>query len=94
MILEYQVNETNVQPDWLKTLYELVDDVNCKSKTYVDESFDKTHGHFSRTRTIEICGSETMVSSIKSRMERYLHFISYNNKSNEISTTIHEDLPF
>lgn len=90
MILEYKVNETHVQAAWLKTLYDLVEELNCKCKTYIDESYNHTYKHFTRTRTIEIQGSDTMLSWLKLRMERYLHFISTFDETDIISTEMHE----
>lgn len=90
MILEYRVNETHVQAAWLKTLYELIDELNCKCKTYIDESYNQTYRHFSRMRIIEVYGSDTMLSWLKLRMERYLHFISAYNKMTNITVEMHE----
>lgn len=90
MILEYKVNEMHVQAAWLKTLYELIEELNCKCKTYVEESYSQTYKHFSRMRIIEVYGSDTMLSWLKLRMERYLHFISSHDKLDEISAEMHE----
>ena len=57
MILEYSVNEAQVQPAWLKTLYDLVEELNCKCRTYIDESYNRSFKQFTRTRTIEVYGS-------------------------------------
>ena len=81
MILEYKVNETHVEAAWLKTLYDLVDELNCKCQTYIEESYNRTMKNYARTRVIEVYGSDTMLSWFKLRMERYTHFISsFNNK--------------
>ena len=40
MILEYKVNEISVQAAWLKTLYDLVEELNCKCQTYIDETYN------------------------------------------------------
>lgn len=90
MILEYKVNETHVQAAWLKTLYELIEELNCKCKTYVEESYNHTYKHFSRMRIIEVYGTDTMLSWLKLRMERYLHFISLHDGMNCISAEMHE----
>lgn len=90
MILEYKVNETHVQAAWLKTLYELIDELNCKCKTYIEESYNHTYKHFSRMRIIEVYGSDTMLSWLKLRMERYLHFISSHDETTAISSEMHE----
>lgn len=92
MILEYRVDETNVQAAWLKTLYDLVEELNCKCKTYIDESYSCAYRHFLRTRIIEIYGSDTMLSWLKLRMERYLHFISAYNESGKISAEMHDGI--
>ncbi len=92
MILEYKVDETNVQAAWLKTLYDLVEELNCKCKTYIDESYSYTYRHFSRTRIIEVYGSDTMLGWLKLRMERYLHFISAYNESGNIRAEMHDSI--
>jgi len=91
MILQFKVDENKVQAAWLQTLYDLVEELNCRCNTYLDETYNRALKQFSRTRIIEIYGSETMVSWLKLRMERYGHFInSFNNKP-EISI-IREDI--
>ena len=90
MILEFRVNEVHVQAAWLKTLYELIDELNCSCKTYIEESYNQTYKNFSRTRIIEIYGSSTMLGWLKLRMERYLHFIDINKKGDEFSAELHE----
>jgi hypothetical protein len=90
MILEYKVNEMHVQAAWLKTLYELIEELNCKCKTYIDESYNYTYRHFSRMRIIEVYGSDTMLSWLKLRMERYLHFISIHDETDAIASEMHE----
>lgn len=91
MILEYSVNESQVQPAWLKTLYDLVEELNCKCQTYIDESYNRSHKQFTRMRTIEVYGSETMLSWFKLRMQRYSHFINAFNDKAEISAHLKEE---
>lgn len=91
MILEYRVNETHVQAAWLKTLYDLIEELDCKCKTYIDETYNQTYKHFSRMRIIEVSGSDTMLSWLKLRMERYLHFISTHDFDDDISTKVREE---
>ncbi len=86
MILEYRVNEMHVQAAWLKTLYDLIEELNCKCKTYVEEGYNQVSRNFSRTRIIEIQGSETMIGWLKLRMERYLHFIDKHENNTIISS--------
>ncbi len=61
MILEYKVNDLHVQAAWLKTLYDLVEELNCKCQTYIDETYNRSNKNFDRMRTIKIYGSETML---------------------------------
>ena len=91
MILEYKVNELNVQAAWLKTLYDLIDELNCKCKTYIEESYNRSLKNFARTRIIEVYGSNTMLSWLKLRMERYIHFVSSLNEQPEIRSSFKED---
>lgn len=91
MILEYRVNEMDVQAAWLKTLYELIEELNCKCKTYIDESYNYTYHQFARTRVIEVSGSSTMLGWLKLRMERYAHFISSHNPGAGISAELHDE---
>ncbi|MDD3237551.1 MAG: hypothetical protein PHV37_05580 [Candidatus Gastranaerophilales bacterium] len=86
MILEYKVNEQEVQAAWLKTLYDIVEELNCKCQTYIDEAYNRVNRNVDRTRIIEVYGSDTMLSWLKLRMERYHHFISNYNEKPEIKT--------
>ena len=75
MIIEFKVNETTVEAAWLKTLYDLIEELNCKCKTFLEETHNKSYKNYQRTRIVEIYGSDTMISWLKLRMERYSHFI-------------------
>ena len=80
MILEFKVDENVVEAAWLKTLYDLIEELNCKCNTYLDETYNKTYKSFVRTRIVEVYGSATMVSWLKLRMERYSHMVhSYSD---------------
>lgn len=84
MALRFMVNESSVESAWLKTLYDLIEELNCKCKTYLDEKYNKHYKTLERIRVIEIYGSETMLSWLKLRMERYLHFVENYNQKPEI----------
>lgn len=84
MIIEYKINESTIEAAWLKTLYELVEELNCRCNTYLQETHSKSFKSYSRTRIIEIYGSATMVSWLKLRMERYIHYISSFNEALEV----------
>lgn len=90
MILQFKVSEQSVEAAWLKTLYDLIEELNCRCNTYVEESFSRVSKDYDRTRIIEVYGSDTMVSWLKLRMERYLHFVDSLNSKPEI-TSILED---
>lgn len=81
MILEFRVDEKFVQAAWLQTLYDLIEELNCKCNTHLEETYNKSFKTFIRTRVVEVYGSPTMVSWLKLRMERYIHLVdSFNNK--------------
>lgn len=90
MILEYKVNDLLVQAAWLKTLYDLVEELNCKCQTYIDESYNRNSKNFDRMRTIKIYGSDTMLGWLKLRMERYTHFIFNFNEQPDIKSSFVE----
>ena len=91
MILKFQIDESTVQAAWLKTLYDLIEELNCKCNTYLEESKVSPYKKFSRKRIVEIYGSNTMVSWLKLRMERYSHFINEFNDKAEIQANMKED---
>lgn len=80
MIIEFRVNESSTEAAWLKTLYEMVEELNCKCNTYLEETHNKSFKNYMRTRIIEVFGSDTMVGWLKLRMERYNYFINAHNK--------------
>jgi hypothetical protein len=91
MILRFQVEENNVQAAWLKTLYDMVEELNCKCNTYLDESKYSPYRSFLRTRIVEVYGSETMISWLKLRMETYTHFVNSLNSKPEIKSINKEE---
>jgi len=84
MIIEFKVNENTVEAAWLKTLYDLIEELNCKCNTYLEETFNKSYRNYQRNRIIEVYGSETMVSWLKLRMERYSHLVDKMSELPEI----------
>jgi len=90
MIIEYKVNETTVEAAWLRTLYDLVEELNCKCNTFLEETHNKSYKNYQRTRIVEIYGSETMVSWLKLRMERYCHFIDKMTDEPEVKIITEE----
>jgi len=80
MIIEFRVNENTTEAAWFSTLYDLVEELNCKCTTYLEETHNKSFKNYIRTRVIEIYGSATMIGWLKLRMERYNHFIHSHNK--------------
>ncbi len=91
MIIEFRVNENTVEAAWLKTLYDLVEELNCKCNTYLEETHNKSYRNYQRTRVVEIYGSETMVSWLKLRMQRYSHFIDRMTDQPEITIISEND---
>lgn len=87
MIIEFKIDENEVEAAWLKTLYELIEELNCKCNTYLEESNSRSFHPISRTRIVEVYGSETMVSWLKLRMERYGHFINAFGKDQDANSS-------
>lgn len=73
MIVEFRLEEQQVQPAYLKTLYDTIEELNCKCNTYLDEIYNKKQRNYSKTRVVEVYGSDTMVSWLLLRMQRYMH---------------------
>lgn len=92
MILEYKIDELSVPTAWVQTLYELVDELNCKCQTFFEENYSTEHKRFCQTRTIKIRGDGTMLNWLKLRMERYSHFIdTLNSRVDAINSYLDED---
>lgn len=80
MIIEFRVNENSTEAAWLKTLYDLAEELNCRCNTYLEETYNKNFKNYVRTRVIEVYGSATMIGWLKLRIERYNHFIDAHNQ--------------
>ena len=92
MFLEYKIDELNVENAWLTTLYELIEELNCKCQTFFTETYNSKHRCFSQIRTIKIRGSSSMLSWLKLRMERYSHFVnSLNSRLDVMSQLVDEE---
>lgn len=75
MIVEFRLDEKTVKPAYLRTLYDTIEELNCKCSTYLEESYNKERRKYAKTRVVEVYGSDTMVSWLILRMQRYLHLI-------------------
>ncbi len=87
MILEFKVDELSVQGAWLKTLYDLIEELNCKCQTFMEEKYNTNRNCFAPVRVVKIMGSNPMLSWLKLRMERYNHFIDSLNSQDTFSAT-------
>ena len=79
-VLEFRIDELSVQSAWLKTLYDLADELNCKCQTFFEEKYSAARKCFAQTRVVKIMGTNTMLSWLQLRMERYTHFINSLNE--------------
>ena len=79
-VLEFRIDELSVQSAWLKTLYDLADELNCKCQTFFEEKYSAARKCFAQTRVVKIMGTKTMLSWLQLRMERYTHFINSLNE--------------
>ena len=91
MILEFKVDELSVQSAWLKTLYDLIDELNCKCQTFMEEKYNTNRNCFVPVRVVKIFVADSMLSWLKLRMERYNHFIDSLNSQTVFSTTFLEE---
>ena len=91
MILEFKVDELSVQGAWLRTLYDLIDELNCKCQTFMEEKYNTTRNCFAPVRVVKIVGSNSMLSWLKLRMERYNHFVDSLNAQEIFSTSFIEE---
>ena len=91
MILEFKVDELSVQGAWLKTLYELIDELNCKFQTFMEEKYNTNRNCFAPVRVVKIFGSNSMLSWLKLRMERYNHFVDSLNSQDVFFVSLVEE---
>lgn len=91
MILEFKIDELSVQGAWLKTLYELVDELNCKSQTFMEEKYNTNRSCFAPIRVIKVFGSNSMLSWLKLRIERYNHYIDSMNSQDVFEASFIEE---
>lgn len=75
MLVEFRLDEKKVQPAYLKTLYDIIEELNCRCSTYLEETYSKECKKYGKTRVVEIYGSSTMVSWLVLRMQRYNHLV-------------------
>ena len=75
MIVEFRLDEKLVKPAYLKTLYDTIEELNCKCETYLEECYSKERRKYAKTRVVEVYGSDTMVSWLLLRMQRYRHLV-------------------
>ena len=92
MFLEYRMNESKLEAAWLKTLYDIIEELNCKCETYIEENYNRTYKNYARTRIVEIYGSDTMLGWLKLRMERYSHCIAMFNSKPEIEISFKDEV--
>lgn len=91
MILEFKVDELSVQGAWLRTLYDLIEELNCKCQTFMEEKYNTSRNCFAPVRVVKVVGSNSMLSWLKLRMERYNHFVDSLNSQEIFSTSFIEE---
>ena len=91
MILEFKVDELSVQSAWLKTLYEMIEELNCKAQTFMEEKYNTNRNCFAPVRVVKIFGPNSMLSWLKLRMERYNHFVDSLNSQDVFAASFLDD---
>ena len=64
-----------------------IDELNCKCQTFMEEKYNTTRNCFAPVRVVKIFGSNSMLSWLKLRMERYNHFIDSLNSQDVFSAS-------
>lgn len=85
MIVEFRLDEKLTKPAYLKSLYDIIEELNCTQITYLEECYSKERRKYCKTRVVEITGSDTMLSWLLLRMERYRYKISDFNEAEWMS---------
>jgi len=91
MILEYKVDELSVQSAWLKTLYDLIEELNCKCQTFMEEKYNTKRNCFAPIRVVKIFGSNSMLGWLKLRMERYNYIVDSFNSQDVFEASMLDD---
>ena len=80
MIVKISINEQFVKPAYLKSIYDLIEENNCYQETTFEDKYDSDRRRYSKIRIIEIIGSDTMVSYLLLKLQRYNYkIIQLNN---------------
>lgn len=91
MILEFKIDELSVKGAWLKTVYDLIEELNCKCQTFMEEKYNTNRNCFAPVRVIKIFGSNSMLSWLKLRIERYNHLIDSLNSQEIFNINVIEE---
>lgn len=90
MIVEFKLDESHVAPAYLKTLYDTIEELNCKCNTYLEENYVREKRKYRKTRVVEVFGSDTMVSWLLLRMQRYKHHVCQLDDGRSVIDTFDE----
>jgi len=91
MILEFKIDELSVKGAWLKTVYDLIEELNCKCQTFMEEKYNTNRNCFAPVRVIKIFGSDSMLSWLKLRIERYNHLVDSLNSQEIFNVSLIEE---
>jgi len=91
VIVQFQLDEKLVKPAYLKTLYDLIEELNCRSETWLEESYSQERRKYCKNRVVQVSGSNTMVSWLLLRMQRYKHLVDKFSDGNSIVCCYEED---
>ena len=75
----FRITEDTLEPAYLKTLYDLIEECNCKHNTELKDEYDKDWRKNIKVRFINVYGSATMVGWLLIRMQRYAYKIKELN---------------
>ena len=75
MIVEFRLGNDDSNQAFLKTIYDAVEELNCKCTTYLEERYNKKKHKYEKLKVVKVYGSDTMVGYLQFRIERYHHFV-------------------
>lgn len=91
MVIEIKCDCHTTPPAYLLTLYEIIEELNLYTQCEIREIYNPDKRRYSNTRVVEIYGSDTMVSWLILRMQRYLHQVESLNAGKSVIGSILEE---
>lgn len=89
MNVEFRIDEKTVESAFLLTLYDIIEELNCKSTTILEDYYNKELKKYCKIRIINVYGSSVMVSWLVLRVQRYLYLVDQLKENNSIISDLY-----